>query len=232
MLPTSTIQPLAHQTDSKIVLLVMDGLGGLPVDGKTELEAARTPNLDKLAAESSCGLTDPIGRGITPGSGPSHLALFGYDPLKFEIGRGVLEACGVGLEMTNRDVASRGNFATLENGKIVDRRAGRIPTEKNEELCALLAKAVPRIGNVEIILEPGKEHRFTVLFRGDGLDGRIADADPQVAPGDPTPARALAPEAEATARIINQFIAKPSRNSRPQTRCCFADLPSTPTSPA
>ena len=203
------LQSLAHKTSSRIVLLVMDGLGGVPVDGRTELEAASTPNLDALAAESACGVTDPIARGITPGSGPSHLALFGYDPLSYEIGRGVQEACGVGLSMTKRDVAARGNYATLsDSGRIADRRAGRIPTEKNKELCALLSREIPAIGNVEVIIEPGKEHRFTILFRGDGLDGRLADADPQIAGEAPVPAQALDPDAQPTADIVNAFVAR------------------------
>ncbi len=207
MLSEQVMRSLTLQTPSKIVLLVMDGLGGLPVDGKTELEAAHHPRLDELAAVSECGVTDPIMRGVTPGSGPSHLALFGYDPIQHEIGRGVLEALGVGLHMTNRDVAARGNFASMDaHGIITDRRAGRIATEKNEKLCALMAREIPKIGDVEVILEPGKEHRFTVLFRGDKLDGRVADADPQKAPHAPQPALALAPEAEYTAGIINEFI--------------------------
>ncbi len=206
MVPENVLSSLAERTPSKIVLLVMDGLGGLPKEDRTELDAADTPCLDKLAGASELGLADPIARGITPGSGPSHLALFGYDPLTYDIGRGVLEACGVGLSMTKRDVASRGNFASLENGMIVDRRAGRIPTEKNKEICARLGKAIPKIDDVEVIIEPGKEHRFTVLFRGDGLDGRVADADPQSAPEAPLPAKALAPEAERTAKIVNRFI--------------------------
>jgi 2,3-bisphosphoglycerate-independent phosphoglycerate mutase len=207
MVPENVIKSLSVKTPSRIVLVVMDGLGGLPgKDGRTELEAARTPNLDALAKGAELGLTDPISLGITPGSGPSHLALFGYDPLKHEIGRGVLEALGVGLHMTARDVASRGNFATMENGLITDRRAGRIPTEKNERICAEIAKAIPKVEDVEIIIEPGKEHRFTILFRGDGLDGRVADADPQKAGQPPLPAQALDPAAERTAKIINEFI--------------------------
>ncbi len=207
MIPQRVLRSLTQRTPSKIVLLVIDGVGGIPYEGRTELEAADIPCLNKLAAASECGLIDPVARGITPGSGPSHLALFGYDPLKYEIGRGVLEALGVGLSMTERDVAARGNFATMDpGGTISDRRAGRIPTEKNKELCAVLSEAVPRIGDTEVILEPGKEHRFTVLFRGDDLDGRIADADPQKAPAAAVPARALAPAAERTAHIANQFI--------------------------
>src|SRR3972149_6599484 len=118
MISEEVIRALAQRTPSKIVLLVIDGLGGIPHNGRTELEASDIPCLNKLASVSECGLTDPVSRGVTPGSGPSHLALFGYDPLKHEIGRGVLEALGTGLEMTARDVAARGNFATLEHGMI------------------------------------------------------------------------------------------------------------------
>ena len=189
MIPEEVMRSLSQRTPSKIALLVIDGLGGVPHEGRTELEAADIPCLNKLASESECGLTDPISPGITPGSGPSHLALFGYDPLKHEIGRGVLEALGVGLQMTSRDVAARANFATMENGIITDRRAGRIATEKNKELCRLLAKAIPKVEDVEIIIEPGKEHRFTVLFRGDDLDGLVSDADPQKAPHAPAKGR-------------------------------------------
>jgi len=206
MIPDGILRELTEQNAAKIVLLVADGLGGVPHEGRTELEAADIPCLNKLASESECGLTDPVARGITPGSGPSHLALFGYDPLQYEIGRGVLEALGVGLSMTARDVAARANFATLDKGFIVDRRAGRPATEKSRELCALLSKAIPRIGDVEVIIEPGKEHRFTVLFRGDGLDGRVEDADPQKDAHPPVLAKPLAPEAERTADIVNDFI--------------------------
>src|SRR5512139_3832661 len=124
MIPEEILRSLVIQTDSKLVMVVIDGLGGLPVRGKTELEAAKIPNLDRLASKSICGLVDPISYGITPGSGPSHLALFGYDPFRYEIGRGVMEALGIGLNLTKDDLAARGNFATInEKGVIVDRRA-------------------------------------------------------------------------------------------------------------
>lgn len=182
MLDDSLLQELLVSNDKKIVLIVADGLGGLPrdIDGQTELEAAAKPHIDALAIKSVCGLTTPISYGITPGSGPAHLALFGYDPVKYQIGRGVLEALGIGLEMTPRDVAARANFATMDpKGLITDRRAGRIPTEKNMELCAKLQAAIPAIDGVEVIIRHGKEHRFVVLFRGDGLSGNLHDTDPQ-----------------------------------------------------
>jgi len=209
MVPESIIKEISIKTDSKILLLVMDGVGGLPIDGKTELERAETPNLDNLASRSICGLTDAVGYGITPGSGPSHLALFGYDPLKYLIGRGVLEALGIGLELTQKDMAARGNFATMDSrGIIVDRRAGRIPTEKSGEICALLEKKIEKIKGVKILIRPGKEHRFVVIFRGAGLDGPLSDADPQKNGEKAKPARALSPRAKKAEEVANSFIKK------------------------
>lgn len=198
---------IAEQT--KIVMLVMDGLGGLPMEpgGPTELEAARTPNLDSLAAESTCGLSVPISPGVTPGSGPAHLALFGYDPLRYEIGRGVLEACGIGFPLGPNDVAARGNFCTVdENGLVADRRAGRIPTEKGAELCQLL-RAI-QLPDVETFVEPVKEYRFVVVLRGEGLSGGLTETDPQQVGVPPRSIKALIPEAQRTAELFNQWIAQ------------------------
>ncbi|MBN1255755.1 MAG: 2,3-bisphosphoglycerate-independent phosphoglycerate mutase [Deltaproteobacteria bacterium] len=212
MVDETIIRSLAVKTTSKIVLLVMDGVGGLRVDGKTELEAAHTPHLDELAARSICGVADPVSPGITPGSGPGHLGMFGYDPLLYEIGRGVLEALGIGMELGKSDVVARGNFATMDQkGIIVDRRAGRIPTEKNMELCALLQKEIQEIEGVQVEVRHGKEHRFVLRFMKAGLDGRIEDTDPQREghpPKTPTP---LVPEAEHTAEIIKLFVERANR---------------------
>lgn len=200
------LQKISIENEQKMVMVVLDGLGGLPVNGKTELESAHTPNLDLLAAESELGLTHPVGIGITPGSGPAHLSLFGYDPLKYEIGRGILEALGVGIEVGKRDVTVRGNFATLRDGLIADRRAGRIPTEKNREIIAFLQQRIPRIEDVEVLLYSGEEHRFVLVLRGDDLDDALTDADPEVT-GQPIKyCQAKRPQAEKTARIVNAFI--------------------------
>jgi len=198
---------IASQT--KIVMLVIDGLGGLPVEpgGPTELEAARTPNLDALAVESICGLSVPISPGVTPGSGPAHLALFGYDPLRYEIGRGVLEACGIGFPLERSDVAARGNFCSAdENGLITDRRAGRIPTERGAELCEIL-RAI-QLPDVETFVEPVKEYRFVLVLRGEDLSGGLTETDPQQLGVPPRQVKALIPEAQPTAELFNQWIAQ------------------------
>jgi 2,3-bisphosphoglycerate-independent phosphoglycerate mutase len=197
---------LSIQTPSKIVLLVMDGVGGLPVDGRTEIETARTPNLDALAKRGTCGVTDPIIMGITPGSGPAHLAIFGYDPLKYPIGRGILEALGSGVEVGRNDLVARGNFATCKDGIITDRRAGRIPTEENVRICEKLNAGLPKRPDVEVRTFPGKEHRFVARFTAEGLSDALTDADPQKEGQAPIPAKALAPEAEKAAAIVNRFI--------------------------
>ncbi len=203
------IAELKEKNDSKIVLLVADGLGGLPdpSTGKTELETAHTPNLDRLAQRGVCGTMLPIAPGITPGSGPGHLALFGYDPLKYVIGRGVLEATGVGFEVGPKDVAVRCNFCTLdEEGRIIDRRAGRISTEESAPLAIKLREI--QIPGVEIFVEPVREHRFVVIFRGEGLGANVADTDPQrtgVPPLDPV---ANDYESQRTADVARRFIAQ------------------------
>ncbi len=208
MINEEIMKSLAIKTESKIVLLVADGIGDIPSeDNKTVLEEAFIPNLDKLASKSSCGLTDPISCGITPGSGPAHLSLFGYDPIKYQIGRGVLEALGIGMALTSRDLACRGNFATLDKeGIITDRRAGRIATELNEKLCKFMQAKINQIGDVEVIIRPGKEHRFVVVFRGDGLDGALSDADPQKVGEKIKFAEALDSKAKKSAETVNEFI--------------------------
>src|SRR5262245_57659941 len=176
----SLIRDLREPNSTKIVLVVADGLGGLPQEmgGKTELETARTPNLDACAREGVCGLSIPVLPGITPGSGPGHLGLFGYDPLKYRIGRGILEALGIQFEVGPRDVAVRGNFCTVDDaGLITDRRAGRPTTERCVEMCRLLQEI--RVPGVEVFVEPVREHRFVVVFRGDKLGDAVNDTDPQ-----------------------------------------------------
>lgn len=209
MIPEEVVQSLVVQTESKMVLTVIDGVGGLPVRGKTELEAAKTPNLDRLASRSICGLIDPVSYGITPGSGPSHLALFGYDPFKYEIGRGVMEALGIGLNLTKNDLSARGNFATIDdNGIIIDRRAGRISTEKNKEICQYLQMKMEKVEGVGVSIYPGKEHRFVIIFKGEGLRDELTDADPQKDGEKAKVTEALIPEARRTAEIINIFLKK------------------------
>jgi len=208
MINEEIMKSLAVKTESKIVLLVADGIGDLPSENnKTVLEKAFIPNLDKLASKSVCGLTDPISCGITPGSGPAHLSLFGYDPIKYQIGRGVLEALGIGMELTSRDLACRGNFATLDKeGIITDRRAGRIATELNEKLCKLMQDKINQIGEVKTIIKPGKEHRFVIVFRGDGLEGALSDADPQKVGEKIKFAEPLDSKAKKSVETVNEFI--------------------------
>ncbi|HIQ00686.1 MAG TPA: 2,3-bisphosphoglycerate-independent phosphoglycerate mutase [Anaerolineales bacterium] len=207
------IRGLAVDGESKILLVVLDGLGGLPMspDGPTELEAARTPNLDALAARSICGMSTPIAPGISPGSGPGHLSLFGYDPLRFEIGRGVLEALGIGFDLRPNDIAARGNFCTLDpkTGVITDRRAGRIPTEVGARLCEKL-RAV-RLPGVEAFVEPVKEYRFVLVLRGEGLEDGLTETDPQRTGVPPLPVEPTRPEASPTADLLNRWLAEARR---------------------
>jgi 2,3-bisphosphoglycerate-independent phosphoglycerate mutase len=212
---------LAQEADTKIVLFVMDGLGGLPhhETGRTELETAYTPHLDMLARESACGFTVPVGVGITPGSGPGHLALFGYDPVKFNIGRGVLEAVGIDFDLQPADVAARGNFCTVDGaGRIVDRRAGRISTEDSARLVAGLRDI--RVDGVQVFVEPVREHRFVLVLRGERLSDGVADTDPQKEGAEPLGLRATSPEGEKTAALVarwvdqaRKYLADPSRTS-------------------
>ena len=201
-------------SSSKIVFIILDGVGGIQIEekGGTELQVARTPNLDKLAEVSSCGLLEPISPGITPGSGPSHFALFGYDPFQYNIGRGILEATGIDFPLTEKDVVARINFATADNkGRVIDRRAGRISTEANQRICQKIRQGLKLSGGVEVLVEPVKEHRAVLVLRGEGLRGEIEDTDPEregVPPFDP---KALTPEAEGTAALVREFLSQTGR---------------------
>jgi 2,3-bisphosphoglycerate-independent phosphoglycerate mutase len=197
---------LSQQTDSKIVLLVCDGVGGLPVGGRTELETAWKPNLDALAKAGVCGLADPVLMGITPGSGPAHLALFGYDPLRYQLGRGILEALGSGVEVGRNDLVARGNFATVKAGLVSDRRAGRIPTEENARICDHLNAHLPKRDGLEVRVFPGKEHRFVARFTAEGLADTLSDADPQKEGKPPLPTTPLEPEAAKASAVVNRFL--------------------------
>src|SRR5437773_7050097 len=174
---------LTLEINAKLALIVLDGLGDLATKEQgeqTPLEAARTPNLDALVSRGVAqGRMIPVAPGITPGSGPGHLALFGYDPIAFQVGRGVIEALGLGLELKPGDIAARANFCTLDaKGVVIDRRAGRIETAACEELCDLLSKRIRKVGDAQVVIKAGKGHRFVVVFRGKGLEGPLTDADP------------------------------------------------------
>ena len=221
--------------DSKIVMLVADGLGGLPMTpgGKTELESAQTPNLCSLAKLGVQGASIPVKPGIAPGSGPGHLGLFGYDPLHYQIGRGALEATGIGFELKEGDVAIRCNFCTLDkSGNISDRRAGRISSEESAPLAISLRQV--KIPGIEIFVEPVKEHRFVVVFRGPGLGGNVADTDPQMTGVPPLDPRANDPASERTAQVAKEFLtqAKVILASHPKanfhTMRGFANKPALP----
>ncbi len=236
MISEELMKSISIKNSAKMLMLVIDGLGGLPLNGQTELEQGHLPNLDKLASKSICGLVDPIGPGITPGSGPSHLALFGYDPIKYQIGRGVLEALGIGMQLAERDLVARGNFATMdEKGIIVDRRAGRISTEKNKSLCDLLQNSLEEIEGVKITINPGKEHRFVILFKGEGLGDGLTDADPQKDGNPSIPTSATSDSAKFSERIVNRFIKDATHLLRSQDPANtvllrgFSKLPKIPT---
>lgn len=229
------VKGLIQKNDNKIVFLVIDGLGGLPMErgGKTELETAVTPRLDTLAAEAECGLHMPIGFGVTPGSAPGHLALFGYEPTDYPIGRGVVAAMGIAFPMKAGDVAARMNFATRdESGKIVDRRAGRIPTEECARLCEILGEVA--IPGVELFVRPVKDYRAVVVFRGEGLSDHVGDTDPQALGVPPFAPQATSPQGDRTARIAAEFIRQSLELLRDQMPANavllrgFAELPTIP----
>ncbi|AMV28574.1 cofactor-independent phosphoglycerate mutase [Gemmata sp. SH-PL17] len=206
------IRDLREPAKTKIVLLVADGLGGLSRQpgGLTELETAKTPNLDACARDGVTGLSIPVLPGITPGSGPGHLGLFGYDPLEYRIGRGILEALGINFAVGARDVAIRGNFCTLgADGKITDRRAGRPTNEKNKAAVEKL-RAI-KIPGVELFVEPVKEHRFVLVIRGDGLGDRVNDTDPQAVGVPPLKAAGADAASQKTADVVNAFIAEATK---------------------
>jgi 2,3-bisphosphoglycerate-independent phosphoglycerate mutase len=208
------LKHLIQKNSSKIVLVVLDGLGGLPVNGKTELEAADTPNLDALARAGACGLHVPVAYGITPGSGPGHFSLFGYDPVEFQIGRGILEALGLGMEVKKTDICLRCNYATIEDGIIKDRRAGRIPNELSGKITERLQSTVKKIDDAEIHFAPGMEHRFAVIFRFPepltAAADAVNDTDPQKEGKAPLMPVASSPAADRVAKVAEKFVAEVS----------------------
>jgi 2,3-bisphosphoglycerate-independent phosphoglycerate mutase len=205
------ISELLISNSTKIVFLIMDGLGGIQMEGKggTELQVAQTPNLDQLAEVSSCGLLDPVGPGVTPGSGPAHFALFGYDPVRYNIGRGILEATGVDFPLTEKDVVARINFATVDSqGKVTDRRAGRISTETNQRVCQKIRQGLKPGPGLEVLVQTVKEHRGILVLRGEGLRGEIQDTDPEREGVPPLEAKALIPEAKKTASRVQNLLSQ------------------------
>jgi len=220
---------------SKIVMLVVDGLGGLahPETRLSELETAAIPNLDAMARESACGLTTPVMPGVAPGSGPGHLSLFGYDPLKHLIGRGALEALGIDVALQPGDVAARGNFCTVDgDGLLVDRRAGRIPTDLSEPLCRRLDQI--ELDSVQVNVYPVQDYRFVLRLRGEGLSAALSETDPQRVALLPLPAGPMEPEAQRSAGLVNQFVAQARQLLSEEERANmvllrgFAKLPSLP----
>ena len=212
MIDLEALHDCYTSTSSKIVMLVVDGLGGLPHPdtGRSELEEAHIPNLDALARESACGLTTPVLPGVTPGSGPGHLALFGYDPLKHIIGRGALEALGIDVDLRPSDVAARGNFCTVDaDGALVDRRAGRIPTELSAPLCERLNRI--HLEGVQIDVFSVQDYRFVLRLRGSGLSQALSETDPQMTGVPPLASEAQEPAAEKTAKLVNEFLAQAKR---------------------
>jgi 2,3-bisphosphoglycerate-independent phosphoglycerate mutase len=200
------LRDLVNDRPAHLVLLVLDGLGGYAdAEHGSELEEAVTPNLDRLATEGSCGLALPAGPGITVGSGPGHLALFGYDPLEYDLGRGLLSALGLGVDLRPGDLAARGNLATLDaDGNVTDRRAGRIDDVRAQAIVDHLDAEVS-LPDVEVTFRHISEHRVLLVLRGEGLDPRVGDLDPQRTGVPPLAPTTIAPEAERTARLLEQL---------------------------
>ncbi|MDA0262595.1 MAG: 2,3-bisphosphoglycerate-independent phosphoglycerate mutase [Chloroflexi bacterium] len=235
MIDVEELRDCYTNTPSKMVLLVADGLGGLahPDTGKSELETAHTPNLDALAQKSACGLTTPVLPGVAPGSGPGHLALFGYDPLKHQIGRGALEALGIEVDLAPGDVAARGNFCLVDgDGLLVDRRAGRIPTEFSAPICERLDQI--ELPGVQVDVFSVQDYRFVLRLRGEGLSAAVTETDPQVTGAKALAVRPLKPEAQKTADLVNQFVEQAARLMSEDERANmlllrgFAQMPSLP----
>ena len=199
---------IIKKTDSKILLIVMDGVGGLPhpETGKTELETAKTPFLDEMAEHSSCGLSIPVLSGITPGSGPGHIGLFGYDPVEVQIGRGVLECLGIGAPVEKDDIAIRGNFATISpEGIVTDRRAGRIATEENKKIVSIISEKIKEIKGVKVSIYTVKEHRCAIVLKGSGLAPSVSENDPQKEGLPLKPITALDKPSEKTAEVLREL---------------------------
>ena len=235
MIDVEELRDCYTKTSTKMVLLVADGLGGLahPDTGKSELETANIPNLDALAQKSACGVTTPVLPGVTPGSGPGHLALFGYDPLKHQIGRGALEALGIEVDLQPGDVATRGNFCLVDGeGLLVDRRAGRIPTEFSAPICERLDRI--QIPGVQLDVFSVQDYRFVLRLRGEGLSELVTETDPQVTGAKALEVKAIKPEAQKTADIVNEFVKQAAQLMAEEERANmlllrgFAQLPSLP----
>ena len=230
------LKDIVVTTPSTIVMLVIDGLGGLahPETRRSELEAAHIPNLDRVARQSACGLTVPVLPGIAPGSGPGHLGLFGYDPVKYLIGRGVLEALGIDVDLREGDIAARGNFCTVDaDGNIIDRRAGRIATEDAAPLVAALDRI--EVPGFEAMVYPVKDYRFVLHLRGDGLSDQVSEMDPGRLGVPPLPVHATAPEGERTAQALNHFVAQAQailREEKPANMALLRGVSGLPDLPA